>query len=179
MTGRANARRAALYGLMCAQALVLSALESMLPPFVPVPGIRIGLSNIVTMFCVCSVSAPCAITVTLFKAFFALLTRGAAAAALSLSGGLLSLAVMLVCFRCSRVRTGLIGTGVLSALAHNAGQLAAACVITGRAVLSLAAPLMLMSVATGILTGAVLKVTLPVLRRQCSAVTGNPINKER
>ena len=173
MTGRTKARTAALYGLMCAQALVLSAIEGMLPAFIPVPGARIGLSNIVTMFCVSSLGAPCALTVTLFKAFFALLTRGVSAALLSLSGGLLSLAVMLICFKLLRGGIGLVGTGVLCALAHNAGQLAAACLILGEPLFALAVPLILASVATGILTGVLLKITIPVLNKQCSAVTGN------
>ncbi|HOD02241.1 MAG TPA: Gx transporter family protein, partial [Clostridiales bacterium] len=81
------AQKTALFGILSAQALLLSFLEGLLPSFFPVQGIKLGLSNIVTMYCVSSPGISYALAVTLFKAFFALITRGAVASLLSLSGG--------------------------------------------------------------------------------------------
>ena len=168
MSRNTGTQKTALLGILCAQALAVSALEGMLPAFLPLPGAKPGFSNIVTMFCVSSLGVPYALAVTLFKAVFALITRGSVAFFLSLSGGLLSLALMAVFLRIRPGVLGLTGVGVVCALAHNAGQLLTASVILGEELFSLAPLLALMSVVTGLLTGTALKLTLPFFKRQCA-----------
>lgn len=160
------ARRTALLGILCAEAIALSALEGLIPQFIPVPGIKPGFSNIVTMYAVISLGTPYALLITLFKAAFAVLTRGVTAGILSLCGGLMSLAVMVVFFRLLPGRLGLLGTAVLSSVFHNAGQLLAAAFILGKDTLRLFPVLTLAAVVTGILTGTVLKLTVPILEKQ-------------
>ena len=76
-------------------------------------------------------------------------------------------------------KAGYIGIGVICAVLHNAGQLAAAVVILDSSVLSLAAPLLAAGAATGVVTGTVLKLTNPVLIRQTEFINnGNTVNKE-
>lgn len=163
---RAAAQKTALFGILSAQALALSFLEGLLPAFLPVQGMKIGFSNIVTMYCVSSLGIPYALAVTVFKAFFALVTRGASASLLSLSGGLLSLLGMIVLLRLKPFMLGFIGIGTVSALLHNAGQLFVCVFLVGKTVFALSPVLIVLSVVTGILTGAILKYTLPLLQKQ-------------
>ena len=93
MSGRAA--RVARMGLLFALALALSFFESTLSGWIPVPGIKLGLSNIVTMYCLFCLGWREAYTLTALKSLFVLLVRGMVGAALSLSGGLLSVTVML------------------------------------------------------------------------------------
>jgi len=158
-------RTVALMGMFCALAMALSFLESLIPPVAPVPAIKPGFSNIVTMFCVSSLGAPYGLAVTLFKAFFALLTRGATAFFMSLAGGLLSLLVMVIIFKFFKNTFGYIGIGILCALFHNIGQLAVAVVILGEAILTLTPLLLLSGLVAGLVTGTVFKYTLPVLSK--------------
>ena len=82
-------KRLALMGLLFALAMALSFLESLLPalPMLP-PGIRLGLSNIVTMYALFVLGPVSGYTIAVLKSLFVLLTRGAVAAAMSASGGI-------------------------------------------------------------------------------------------
>ncbi len=107
----------------------------------------------------------------MIKGGFALLTRGVTAGAMSLSGGLLSTLCAWALLK--RTRASLSLTGVCGALAHNAGQLFIALMLTGPAVAAYAPVLAAASVPSGLLTGTALKLSLPLLRRACSFLTGN------
>ncbi len=162
------ARRAALLGVLGAQALALSFLENLIPAFPGLPpGAKPGFSNIVTMYAAYSGAPLDALMITLFKACFAGITRGATAFFMSLSGGLLSTLVMIIIFRLKSHPFGFVGLGVISALAHNFGQLATACVLAKTfAVVGYAPLLMFFGVATGFVTGNILKFVIPALKKQ-------------
>ena len=160
------ASRTALYGLLGALALVLSAAENMIPP-VPVlpPGAKLGLSNLVTMFAVNALGLAPALFITLLKSLFAGLTRGVLASVMSLAGGLAStLAMWLVC-RPRRQLAGAVGFGVVGAVAHNFGQFWVAFFLTTPAVVYYIPWLLLVGVLSGVLTGLVFCVTMPLLHR--------------
>ena len=157
----------ALLGLLAALALALSFLEGLLPAL-PVPGAKLGLSNIVTMYALTALSLPAALGITAVKAVFALL-RGGSAFLMSAAGGLLSTLVMALCLRLFRGTMGDIGIGIAGAVAHNAGQWLMALLLIGPAVLAYAPWLLLMALATGMVTGLTLHLLLPAigkLRRQ-------------
>ncbi len=105
----------ALLGLLAALALALSFLEGLLPAL-PVPGAKLGLSNIVTMYALTALSLPAALGITAVKAVFALL-RGGSAFLMSAAGGLLSTLVMALCLRLFRGKMGDIGIGIAGAVA--------------------------------------------------------------
>ena len=145
----------ALLGLLAALALALSFLEGLLPAL-PVPGAKLGLSNIVTMYALTALSLPAALGITAVKAVFALLRGGSAL-------------VMALCLRLFRGKMGDIGIGIAGAVAHNAGQWLMALLLIGPAVLAYAPWLLLMALATGMVTGLTLHLLLPAigkLRRQ-------------
>lgn len=160
-----QAQKLALSGMFCALAIAISFLESLIPPIVPVPGIKPGFSNIVTMFCLTSLGFPYALAITLFKAFFALITRGTTSFFMSLCGGLLSLFVTAFLFKLNEKRVSFVGIGISSAAAHNLGQLLVATVILGKTIINIAPFLLLGGILCGFLTGTIFKYTVPVLNK--------------
>ena len=159
-------QKIALFGIMGALALTLSFLEGLLPamPFLP-PGAKPGLANIVTMFAACSLGLPAALYVAVLKALFALLTRGVTAFFMSLCGGVLSAVAMYILFKLND-KIGITGISVLSALAHNFGQLVVSFFLVGStAVFGYAPFLILFGIISGILTGIVFKILLPAVNK--------------
>ena len=165
---RTNTEKIALLGVFGALALVLAFLENTLLPDVPLlpPGAKIGLSNIVTVLCGTLFGGAAAWYITALKALFAFLTRGATAGLMSLAGGTLStLALCLLLKRIDKT-VSLLGVGVLCAAAHNCGQLLMSMALTGSLSLFYYGKyLLLFALFSGTLTGLVLCVLLPRLKR--------------
>lgn len=156
--------RIALFGVLSAAAIALSFVEGLLPTtgFLP-PGAKPGFSNIVTMLAASAMGILPAAAITLVKALFAGVTRGATAFLMSFCGGMLSTAVMYLLFRYTK-RVGCMGVGVLSAVSHNAGQLLVCTLLVGNAaVLGYIPVLLTAAVVTGAVTGAVLRAILPYI----------------
>ncbi|HMM33085.1 MAG TPA: Gx transporter family protein, partial [Clostridia bacterium] len=91
-----NVKRIALLGMLFALAIVLSIIEGFIPVPVPVPGVRLGLANIVIMFALFQLSKRDALGLVVLKAGFVAATRGAVAGALSLTGGLFAFFAMVL-----------------------------------------------------------------------------------
>ena len=143
-----KARETAWTGMLFALAIALSYLESLVSPLLGLmPAIKLGLSNIVVMYALLFLRTRTALLLVVLKALFAFLTRGATAGFLSLCGGALSLAVMLVLLQLS----GYIFCAG-SALAHNLGQLAGAAVLLSSAMALGYAPVLL---AAGLIVGGI------------------------
>ncbi len=154
----------AFCGVLGALALVLSAVETALPPLPMLPpGAKLGLSNIVTMYAAGSLGLGPALGIAAVKGIFSGLARGVTAFLMSLSGGLLSTFVMWLLLRLKNRPFGMVGLGVCGALAHNAAQLLVAAAITTPAVVSYIPWLIVFGVLTGTLTGLVLRVIMPML----------------
>ena len=151
-----------------AVALVLSFLESTLVPdipFLPV-GAKPGLSNVVTMYIAGTAGIAGAMYITMLKALFVFITRGASGAFMSLCGGVLStLAVSLLIRRGGKVFSFL-GIGIIGAIMHNMGQLFGAAVMSGTfAIFNYAKYLLIFSLITGAVTGSVLMLLMPRLEK--------------
>ena len=112
--------RIALTAVLCAQAVALSFFENLIPPlpFMP-PGAKPGFSNLITMFAAGSLGFSQALIITAVKSGFAFITRGATAAAMSFSGGLLSTIAMYFLMKYAKKYIGIVGVSVISALCHN------------------------------------------------------------
>lgn len=146
--------------LISAVALVLSYIEMSLPdfPFV-LPGMKLGLSNIATMFALSAMSLPSALVVCFVKAIFALLMRGFTSFMMSLCGGILSVLAMYLLMKFKRI--GFVGIGVGGALCHNLGQILVAFAFTDSTVFAYFSVLALASVVTGTVTALVVYLILP------------------
>jgi heptaprenyl diphosphate synthase len=158
----------ALLGILGALALVLSFLEGMLVPdipFLPV-GAKPGLSNIITMYVAGTMGLPGAIYITMLKALFALITRGATGAFMSFSGGLLSTVAVCLLIKYQGEIFSYLGIGIVGAVMHNLGQLIAACIVSGTfALMNYGKYLLIFALVTGAVTGTVLMLLMPRLEK--------------
>ncbi len=137
---------------LAAVAIVLHIAEGFLPAPFPVPGIKLGIANAVTVFTAFYISKRSAWAVSLTRIFVGSLLSGQVIAFIySLSGGMLSL-IMLTLF--SFKKCPMWATSIFCAVFHSVGQIAAACVILGSpAVVSYLPYLVTASVVSGALTG--------------------------
>ena len=111
-------RRIAQYGLLVALALILSYLEAQLPVFFAVPGMKMGLTNIVVLVALYGMGA----VINLMRIFLvSVLFGNGMSLAYSLVGGLLSGAVMLLLKRTRKF--SLLGVSIAGGIAHNVGQI--------------------------------------------------------
>lgn len=160
-----GAKRIASLGLLLALSVTLSFFESMIPglPLLP-PGIKLGLSNIVTMYCLFFLGFSSALSVAVMKSMFVLLTRGPISAFMSVSGGICSIVIMMLIIRLlpelSRYFVSIAG-----AISHNLGQLCAATVILNTPLAFYYFPVMVLSgILMGVLTGVLLRLVMPYLK---------------
>ncbi|MCL2580674.1 MAG: Gx transporter family protein, partial [Oscillospiraceae bacterium] len=87
----AKTRQTSLLGMMLAMIVVLSALEHALPPIPGLPpNMRLGLSNVVTMYAIFFVGYKQAFLLAVLKSMFVMSIRGGIAGVLSFSGGMLA-----------------------------------------------------------------------------------------
>lgn len=160
-------KRLALMGLLFALAMALSFLESLLPalPMLP-PGIRLGLSNIVTMYALFVLGPVSGYTIAVLKALFVLLTRGAVAAAMSAAGGIFSVTVMLLLSLLPGIKRQYLLLSIFGGAAHNIGQLVMARFIINNQYVWYYFPVLLAAgLLMGAITGMALRVVLPYLNR--------------
>ena len=161
-----RASRVALLGLLFALAMVLSFVESGFAGLIPIPGIKPGLSNIVTMYCLFCLGRREAYTLALLKSFFVFLTRGAVGAAMSLAGGLLSVSVMLILLLFGEKKFSDTFLSVCGGVSHNVGQILMAMLVLGSTAVVYYLPVLMISgVAMGVITGMLLRYLMPHLNR--------------
>ncbi|MBE6985597.1 MAG: Gx transporter family protein [Ruminococcaceae bacterium] len=147
-------KRLALCALYTAIALTIFVLETQIPPLLPVPGVKLGLSNIVTLFALCSLGGKEACAIVLVRIVLGNLATGQVSAIFySLGGGMLSFFTMLLAMRI--VKSSQIWVvGVLGGIAHNIGQICVAVLLTQTVGLFVYLPMLLLcGIATGALTG--------------------------
>lgn len=146
-------KRLTVNALLTATALLLFLVEMQIPPLTTIPGIKIGLANVVTLFslayCGKKDAAMILFTRILLGSFFA----GSFSAFLySLSGGILCYAVM--CITMQFLQKPLWPVSVFGAVAHNIGQLAAAALLMQTASVFWYLPyLLLAAILSGTFTG--------------------------
>ncbi len=152
---RFTTKQLTLCALLAALALALSYVEGMFPAPLPLPGVKLGLANIVTLFALCALGAPYALAILLVRVLLGAMFAGNASALLySLLGGLAALGVMALLVRAKRL--SVYGVSIGGAAAHQCGQVAAAIVTLGSlAPLAYLPALLVVSVFTGALTGFV------------------------
>ena len=150
--------------LLAALALALSALELLIPPLPMLPpGAKLGLSNIVTMYAAGASGLVPALCIALLKGIFSGVTRGVTSLLMSLFGGIFSTLVMWLLLRIKSRPFGFIGLGVAGALSHNFAQLMVAMALTTPAIVYYIPWLILFGIASGIVTGMVLRTVMPLL----------------
>lgn len=147
-----KARSVALYGMLIALAFIFSYIESMIPFPVPIPGVKLGLANLVNVVGLYTVGAAGTAAVSLVRIVLVGFTFSNPAAMLySLAGGFLSLAVMILAKKFDWF--GKAGVSILGGIFHNIGQLTVAALVTEQAGVFTYLPVLLVA---GVVTGAVI-----------------------
>jgi len=115
--------RVAQLGLFTAVALILSYVESLLPPiWAAVPGIKVGLPNIIIILILYKAGFKAAAAVSLIRvSIVALLFGSVMTLAYSLAGAILSLLLMALCKRFDLFST--VGVSIVGGVSHNLGQI--------------------------------------------------------
>jgi heptaprenyl diphosphate synthase len=140
---------------LIAVAMILSYIESLIPAFVAVPGVKMGLSNIATVFALYALGWQYAICVSVVRVFLSALLFGNFVSLIySLSGAALALALMILLKKLDRFSS--VGVSVAGGVGHNAGQIIAACIVMENAAISLyIIPLIISGTLSGIVIGLV------------------------
>lgn len=151
-----SVRRLTRCAVLTALALALSVAEGLVPLtiLIPLPGLRLGLANLVTVYALCSLGAGDALCILIARCLLGGLVGGnLTALAFSLTGGVLAYCAMWLLLRVPGL--SLFGICIAGAAAHNAGQILAAMGVLGSAAIAVyLAPLLVASVVTGAVTGA-------------------------
>ena len=161
-------KRLVTLSILVSVAMILSYVESLVPPIVAVPGVKLGLSNIATVFALYTLGAPAAVTVSLLRVMLSSLLFGNFVALIySLSGAILALSFMILLRRTAAFSS--VGVSVVGGVSHNAGQIIAACIVMENAAISLYLPPLILSgtvagVAIGIASGVLVKKTEKFLK---------------
>ena len=147
-------RRLTLLALLTAIALTIFMIEAQIPALVPIPGIKLGLANIVTVFAVFALGPKDAVLILAARIFLGAVFAGNFSTIFySAAGGACA---FLVSIGLRRVLTNkqLWVAGALGAVAHSIGQMAMAVLLTGTPGLIAYLPVMIaVSLVTGTFTG--------------------------
>lgn len=153
--------------LLTALALVISLIEQMFPLPLPVPGAKLGLSNVIILTTVVVFGGKAAFTVAVLKSFLLMLITGSVTGFFySLAGSVLSSLMMTWACACFMPPLSLVGVSELGALAHNFGQiLVAALVMENKAIFYYLPVLTLIGIATAFFVGLAANQLSPHLNR--------------
>lgn len=140
--------------LLTAIALTIFMLEAQIPPLVPIPGVKLGLANIVTVFAVFALGPKEACAILFCRIFLGAVFAGNFSTILySAAGGFLAIGVT-IGLRKILKPDQLFAAGALSAIGHSVGQMAMAILVSGTPGLLVYLPIMIFcSVITGAFTG--------------------------
>ena len=165
--------------LLIAAALALSYIERLFPLnlVVPLPGVKLGLANIVTMFALYFLPRRQAFLVLVLRCILgSIFGGGLSGLAMSLTGGILAFWTMALTKRLPVL--SVYGVSMLGAAAHNLGQILAASVLMGSVYTFFYLPfLLLTALATGMITGTVSAFTFRALSAVPERHSGIPRNK--
>lgn len=156
-------KRIAVFALLSAFAILCGYLETLLPLSFGIPGVKLGLANVVSLLILCGKRAQGRIWEAVLVLFVRVTVVGLLFGNLysilyGLAGGLFSVAVMAAASGFSFL--GVPGVSILGGIAHNLGQLSVAMLVVDQLKLTFYAPVLLLS---GTITGALLGVLAAAL----------------
>lgn len=173
-----NTHQFVLSALLLSSAVILGYVESLLPGFIPIPGAKIGLSNIITLLSFSLLSPLSAFFILISRIIISGVLFGTPASIIySLSGGLISYIVMFVLIKFNKKgKSSLIFISILGAVGHNLGQLVAAAILMKTpAILIYYLPfLILLAIPAGLIVGVISRAVLRYLPTSFKAT-----NKQR
>ena len=147
-------RKLTLMALLTAIALTIFMIEAQIPALVPIPGIKLGLANIVTVFAVFALGPKEAASILFARIFLGAVFAGNFSTILYSGAGGLCAILVTIGLRKMLTMQQLWVAGALGAVAHSLGQMAMAIAITATPSLAMYLPVMILcSLITGVFTG--------------------------
>ena len=155
-------QKMALLGVLTAAAIVIAILESFIPS-VGIPGVKLGLANIVILIILYELGIWEAVVVNLLRVLVVSLVRGTFLSMgflMSLTGCVLSLGIMILFYLLVK-KFSIIGVSVIGSIFHVAGQILIAMIYLGSAYIFLYLPVIAISaIITGVFVGIVAKLII-------------------
>ena len=142
-------KRLTFCALLTAIALTIFMVEAQLPPVVPVPGVKLGLANIVTVYAMFALGPADTLLILISRIILGSLFAGGSTFLYSLAGGVLCYLSMLLLRKILTLKQ-LWVCGAIGAIFHNIGQMAVAIAIVKTPQLIVYLPLLLV---TGVIAG--------------------------
>lgn len=116
------AKRVAVFAMLVVLAMIFSYLESQIPPFFSVPGMKLGLTNVVVLVALYKLGNVSGMAINILRiVLISLLFGGVSALLYSLTGGMLSTIVMILLKRTGRFKT--VTVSAAGGIFHNVGQI--------------------------------------------------------
>jgi heptaprenyl diphosphate synthase len=160
-------KKLAVIAMLVAQASVLHYIESLLPNPIPIPGVKLGLANIITLLALVLFDFKTAVQISVLRTILGAMLSGTLFGVgffMSFAGTLAAACMMALLMR-SYSGFSLVGVSIAGAIAHNIGQLAMAALILNFPGIFYYLPIMLLSsISTGIITGLLLVELVKYLR---------------
>ncbi|MBP3623473.1 MAG: Gx transporter family protein [Oscillospiraceae bacterium] len=160
-------KKIAVLALAIALAMILSFVESQIPAFVAIPGVKIGLANITVVFVLYKLGWKEAVLISLVRVFMVSVLFGTAVSLFySVAGAVLSLTGMVLLRK-----TGLFSTvavSVTGGVLHNVGQILMACLLLETNVIVYYLPFLILSgVIAGVVIGVVSAIMVNRVQVEC------------
>ena len=158
-TAIVKTKKVTVMALTVALAMILSFVESQIPAFVAIPGVKMGLANIAVVFALYKLGWKEAVLISLIRVFLVSLLFGTGASLFySVAGAVLSLAGM-IALKATKLFSS-VAVSVAGGVLHNVGQIGMACLLLETDVLRYYLPFLALS---GILAGVVIGVVAAIL----------------
>ena len=160
-------KKIAVLALAIALAMILSFVESQIPAFVAIPGVKVGLANIAVVFVLYKLGWKEAVLISLVRVFMVSVLFGTAVSLFySVAGAVLSLTGMVLL-----KKTGLFSTvavSVTGGVLHNIGQILMACLLLETNVIVYYLPFLILSgVIAGVVIGVVSAIMVDRVQVEC------------
>ena len=158
-------KNVATLGLCVALAMIMSYIESLFPLNFAVPGIKMGLANIVIIFLLYRMGFGTACAVSLIRVFLvSLLFGNVMMMAYSIAGAVLSLGLMFLLKKSGKF--SVVGVSIAGGVAHNAGQIIMAIILLGAKQIAYYLPVLAVTgTVTGVLIGIAASIVIKRVKR--------------
>ena len=164
-----NVKKMTTLAISVALAMIFSFIESQIPPLVAIPGVKIGLANIVTLFLIYTLGELPAAGVSLVRVVLSsLLFSSPVSMIYALSGAVLSFVTITLLKRFTPF--SVVGVSVAGAVMHNVGQIIAAAFVLGASEIVYYLPVLIISgtiagVGVGLISGFLIKRLAPIINK--------------
>lgn len=151
-------KKITMCGMLASMAMAISLVERYISLDIVLPGLKLGLANIVTVYAIIKIGKKEALMIFLTRVLVVAAISGRASSLLfSLLGGMFAWIIMCILVRFLDTKISVVGLSIAGAAFHNIGQIIAGLITIGNfSIISYLSYLLILSIPTGFITGALL-----------------------